>query len=102
EGEPVGLVDVDGVGVRAFLVAEDALALVLMDGRRFGERAVLLDWNGRATAAAVVRSQDGLAVAIDDEMARAAAARGLRVEQGERARLGVNGVGDDAALVDFT
>ena len=69
----------------------------MLDDRAEGaEAAVGLKRNGRDAAAAVVGDEQGLAGGVDGEVARAGAAGGLLVEEGERAGGRVDGVGGEA------
>src|SRR5947207_15580686 len=71
EGEPIGGVKVDGVGVRTFLASGiDALPLMLNRRRGFSEPPVVSQRKRSTATAPVVGDEDVLSGRVDDEMAR--------------------------------
>ena len=92
DGEAIGLVEVDRVGVRAPLpLGVEDLARVLDEVRSRAELAVGPDRQHGHAAAAVVGDEDVLARGVDHQVARPVADRRLLVELGQLAGLGVEG-----------
>ena len=99
EGEAVGRVDVDRMGVRPAPAARDWGPC--RDGRPTErgrlQAARLVDGQHGGRAAVVVGDEDILARFVDDEVAGPGPLRGLLVEPREPARRLVDGKGDHAA-----
>src|SRR5271157_4985384 len=98
DGKPVGLVEVDRMGMGALLPAGvNALALGLDERRGRAQSSIGLDRQAGNAAAAVIGHQDILACPIDGQVAGATANRGLLVQQREYPARRVNAQRADAA-----
>ena len=97
EGETIAGIDVDRVCVRALLPLRiDAGSLVLAEIRHLPEAAVIGDGMHGDTAASVIGTQDKTSGRIDG-IVTGRAARGLQVQEGQIARIRVDGEGADGA-----
>ena len=73
--------------------------MMLIEGCRLAELAVLPDGQQRDAAAAIISHQDGPAGPVDNQVRRALASRGGLIEQGELACLAIDREGADRVVV---
>src|SRR5690606_26610728 len=96
--ESVLRVEINRMRVRTLLpLWIDARALVLDEGAGRLEAAVGIDRQADDAAAAVIGRQRTRAAGVDRHMTRTGAAGRLLVDQSQRAAIGINGKGADAA-----